>query len=36
MVVTENLKPGDRLPAETDLIKRFKMSKGTIRDSGTL
>ena len=31
MVVTENLKPGDRLPAETELIHRFKMSKGTIR-----
>ena len=33
MVVTENLKPGDRLPSETELINRFKMSKGTIREA---
>ena len=36
MVVTENLKPGDRLPAETELIQRFKMSKGTIREATRL
>ena len=36
MVVTENLKPGDRLPAETELIQRFKMSKGTMREATRL
>ena len=36
MVVTENLKPGDRLPAEIELIQRFKMSKGTIREATRL
>ena len=27
MVVTENLKPGDRLPTETELIQRLKSQK---------
>ena len=36
MVVTENLQPGDRLPTESELIHRFKMSKGTIREATRL
>ena len=36
LVVTEGLKPGDRLPAENELISRFKMSKGTIREATRL
>ncbi|MCI2393961.1 FCD domain-containing protein [Aliiroseovarius sediminis] len=32
-VVEKGLQPGDRLPGETELIKRFGMSKGTIREA---
>ena len=32
-VVEQGLKPGDRLPGETELIQRFAMSKGTIREA---
>ncbi len=32
-VVAANLAPGDRLPGEADLIARFGMSKGTIREA---
>ncbi len=32
-VVAENMIGGDRLPSETELIKRFGMSKGTIREA---
>jgi DNA-binding FadR family transcriptional regulator len=32
-VVAENLAPGDRLPGEQELIERFGMSKGTIREA---
>jgi len=32
-VVTQNLAPGDRLPNEQELIARFGMSKGTIREA---
>lgn len=32
-VVTEGLRAGDRLPGETDLIARFGMAKGTIREA---
>lgn len=32
-VVDERLQPGDRLPAEAEMITRFGMSKGTIREA---
>ena len=32
-VVERGLQPGDRLPGEADLIDRFGMSKGTIREA---
>lgn len=32
-VVERGLQPGDRLPGETDLIHRFGMAKGTIREA---
>ncbi len=32
-VVEQGLQPGDRLPGEADLIARFAMSKGTIREA---
>ncbi|MBT8424304.1 MAG: FCD domain-containing protein [Silicimonas sp.] len=32
-VVERGLQPGDRLPGEADLIERFGMSKGPIRDA---
>ncbi|NND41240.1 MAG: FadR family transcriptional regulator [Silicimonas sp.] len=32
-VVERGLQPGDRLPGEADLIERFGMSKGTIREA---
>ena len=32
-VVERGLQPGDRLPGETELIERFGMSKGTIREA---
>ena len=32
-VVEQGLVPGDRLPGEADLIERFQMSKGTIREA---
>lgn len=32
-VVEQHLRPGDRLPGETELIARFAMSKGTIREA---
>lgn len=32
-VVEQGLQPGDRLPGETELIARFGMSKGTIREA---
>lgn len=32
-VVERGLQPGDRLPGEGELIKRFAMSKGTIREA---
>jgi DNA-binding FadR family transcriptional regulator len=32
-VVAENMAPGDRLPGEQDLIARFGMAKGTIREA---
>ena len=35
-VVEQGLKPGDRLPAEPELIERFGMSKGTIREATRL
>ncbi len=32
-VVEQQLQPGDRLPGETEMIARFGMSKGTIREA---
>jgi len=32
-VVAERLTPGDRLPAEAELMARFSMAKGTIREA---
>jgi DNA-binding FadR family transcriptional regulator len=32
-VVEEGLRPGDRLPSEPELIERFGMAKGTIREA---
>ncbi|WP_226781467.1 FadR/GntR family transcriptional regulator [Oceaniglobus trochenteri] len=32
-VVEEGLRPGDRLPGEVEMIARFSMSKGTIREA---
>lgn len=32
-VVEQRLQPGDRLPGEADMIARFGMSKGTIREA---
>lgn len=32
-VVDEGLRPGDRLPSEPELIERFAMAKGTIREA---
>ena len=32
-IVTEKLKPGDRLPREDELIEKFGMAKSTIRES---
>ena len=32
-VVEQGLTPGDRLPGEAELIERFQMSKGTIREA---
>lgn len=32
-VVEQRLQPGDRLPGEAELIERFGMSKGTIREA---
>src|SRR6056297_38100 len=32
-VVEQGLRPGDRLPGEAELIARFQMSKGTIREA---
>lgn len=32
-VVEQGLQPGDRLPGEAELIARFKMSKGTVREA---
>lgn len=32
-VVERGLQPGDRLPGEAELIERFRMSKGTIREA---
>lgn len=33
LVVEGNMAPGDRLPGEAELIDRFSMSKGTIREA---
>ena len=33
MIVAEGLKPGDRLPGETELIARLDKSKGTVREA---
>ena len=33
-VVEHRLRAGDRLPAEAEMIERFGMAKGTIRESG--
>jgi DNA-binding FadR family transcriptional regulator len=33
LVVEEAMQPGDRLPSETDMMARFSMSKGTIREA---
>lgn len=32
-IVTEGLMPGDRIPSEPELIERFGMAKGTIREA---
>jgi GntR family transcriptional repressor for pyruvate dehydrogenase complex len=32
-IVREGLQPGDRLPSEPELIERFAMAKGTIREA---
>ena len=32
-VVAENMRPGDRLPNEQEMIERFGMAKGTIREA---
>lgn len=32
-VVEQGLQPGDRLPSEPEMIERFQMSKGTIREA---
>ena len=32
-IVRERLQPGDRLPSEPELIERFAMAKGTIREA---
>lgn len=32
-IVAQNLKPGDRLPGEKELIERFRASKGTMREA---
>ncbi|TMV55289.1 winged helix-turn-helix transcriptional regulator, partial [Thioclava sp. BHET1] len=32
-VMDEGWQPGDRLPSETELIERFGMAKGTIREA---
>jgi len=32
-IVTEGLKPGDRLPQEHELIRQFAASKGTVREA---
>ena len=33
MIVEQNLKPGDRLPSEKELIDQFHSSRGTIRET---
>lgn len=33
LVVEQGLKPGDRLPGEAEMIQRFAMAKGTIREA---
>ncbi|WP_460272231.1 FadR/GntR family transcriptional regulator [Celeribacter sp. ULVN23_4] len=33
LVVEEEMKPGDRLPSEPDMMVRFGMAKGTIREA---
>lgn len=33
MIVSERLKPGDRLPSERELIEEFGVSKGTVREA---
>ena len=32
-VIEERLKPGDRLPNEAQLIEKYQMAKGTIREA---
>lgn len=32
-VMDRGLQPGDRLPSEPELIERFSMAKGTIREA---
>lgn len=33
LIVSEELKPGDRLPSERELIEQYEISKGTIREA---
>ncbi|WP_432467266.1 FadR/GntR family transcriptional regulator [Agarivorans sp. Z349TD_8] len=33
LIVSEELKPGDRLPSEKDLIEQYQISKGTVREA---
>ncbi len=33
LIVSEKLKPGDRLPSEKELIQQYEISKGTVREA---
>ncbi|RQW62139.1 FadR/GntR family transcriptional regulator [Vibrio viridaestus] len=33
LIVSEKLKPGDRLPSEKELIEQYEISKGTVREA---